>query len=508
MAQIILKAKELYSRIERVKIGVREIQKIQPDGSLKKRDDGGPLGFLLGGLKGFLTQTLSLVFAGLSFSWTALWGTFVSGVTFLWNFNWNISDKDIDSQIKSIWLSYASQLGGLAGNSLGYFTCGILPATSMFAFNPAMAAYVINYAREDIVDELASNLAQAIRSTVQATAQTGFYIAYKNIRKVLRDGNSPLRKLIPGIDKWGKSGGPVVSIAKGYEKAIDKIPNPFVKNFTESLLEEWWEGCVEAGFIITGAMDAFVWEQKSQNKQLSTEVIEVIPDREAPNEAIVLSGNKPQLKSAITTTLAVHQLIQNRDIGYLVGYPSEQDIMPHPSEITLHIHYSSQKESPFQVKGAIAPYVKISNVKRSKLDWEQIKLIADKNGYQWGRFLAIAKMSSGRKIKSYGATDAIAKNRVMELSAFTDDDIQVINTLEETGRGGKIVNPKLRKEARQVYPFKAVIVVNRIVTIENGVATNDGKNRVQKQYKFFLWQEEAPIDFNRKVQELFTDQEQ
>jgi hypothetical protein len=504
MAPLVIKAKELYSRIERVKIGKREIGKIQPDGSLTKRESGGIIGFVFGGLKGFATQVVSLVFAGLGFSWTNLWGAFVGSVNFLWNFNWNISDAEIDNQVKSLWLSYASQLGGLVGNSLGYFTCGIIPAASLFAFNPAMAAYVINYSKEDIIDELASNMAQAIRATATSLAQSGFYIAYKNIRKVLRNPGSPLRGLIPGIDKWGKSGGPVVSLAKGYETQLEKIKNPFAKNFTEALLEEWWEGCVEAGFIIAGAMDSFIYQQKALNKQQETDVIEVIPNREAPDEAILLSGSKNELKTAITSTLAVHQLIQNRDIATFVGEPAQIDLKARPSEIIIHIHYSSNKKPPFRTKDAVRVQVQIANAKRSKLSWLDIKNAADPNGYLWGNFEGKGKTDSGRQITVYGATSAIAQDRVQKLAVLTTDEINVINVTEVTGKGGKFVNPQLRKKPTMVFPVKCVIGVQKISKFNDGKVANDGKNRLQEFYDFPLWTDEAPSDFNKQIARLFT----
>jgi hypothetical protein len=312
-----------------------------------------------------------------------------------------------------------------------------------------------------------------------------------------------LRGLIPGIEKWGQKGQPVLSFAKALDDKVESIKNPFLQAATSSLLEEWWDACVDAGFVVAGAADSFVWEQKIKN-QTSSQIIEITPNRQAENETIVLAGSKQELKPVITNLLATHKLIENRDIGDIVGYPTNDEIRANVSEITVHIHYSSQKEPPFRVKGAQRVVVKIADVKRAKLDWTDIKNAADKNGYLWGPFLARAKMSNGRVISAYGATSNTAKNRVKELSVLTDADILVINVTEELKEGNRRVNHKLLKKSTLVYPVKASIVVQKISKLNDGKATLDGKNRITETYSFPLWTDRAPFNFNKEVQELFT----
>jgi hypothetical protein len=113
-------------------------------------------------------------------------------------------------------------------------------------------------------------------------------------------------------------------------------------------------------------------------------------------------------------------------------------------------------------------------------------------------------MSSGRQLNVFGATSAIAQDRVQKLSVLTSDKINVVNVLEMTGRGGEFINPALRKKPTQVYPIKAIIVVNRITKLDEGKPREDGKNRLQETYEFPLWTDEAPSDFNKRVAELFV----
>jgi hypothetical protein len=508
---ISIKRNELVSTQTRNKLGVRKIGKLLSDGSNNTGKGGGisvggvidAAKGLINGLKGFLLGALKLAGSGISFTFSSLWGLFVSGAVTLFNYDFNQTDEDIDSQIKSQWIGYSSIVGGAVGSALGWFTCGVLPTAAIFSFNPKMAAYILATSGDEALDEMTAQVSSVVNAGVRTLSYTYFALEYKNIRKILRDKNSPLRGLIPGIENWGKKRGPVLSVAKFLDDRVESIQNPFLQAAVSSALEEWWDACVDAGFVIAGAADSFIWEQKIK-RSVSSQIVEIIPNREAQNETILLSGSKQELKPAITSALATYNLIQNRDIGEIVGYPTNDEIRANVSEITVHVHYSSQKEPPFRVKGSQEVSLKIADVKRSKLDWQDIKNAADKSGYLWGPFLARAKMSNGRVITAYGATSAVAKNRVKEASVLTDADILVINVTEELKEGNRRVNPKLLKKARQVYPVKAVIVVQKISKLGDGKATLDGKNRITESYSFPLWTNNAPYNFEKEVNDLFT----
>ncbi len=508
-----IKKSDLPSVKIRQSIGIRLIQSLDIQGQSKDsgEDNSVVVGTLkklasigFGSLKGFLLGVAKRLLSGLAFSFTNLFSLLVGTSIFLFNFNWNISDEDIDAQVKSIWLSYASVIGGASGQALGFFTCGLVPATTMFAFNPAMGAFVLKKFGEEAIDEMTAQLVAVINATVRSSAATGFYLSYKGVRKILRNPGSPLRALIPGIDKWGKKGGAIISGAKFVEDRVESIKNPFLKNFTESLLEETWDGCVEAGFIVAGAADQFIAMQKAAQIAAQAQIVEIIPNRKAEKESLVLSGTKQELKPMITGILATHQLLQNRDVGEIVGYPVNEEIKAHASAITVHFTYGSKKEPPFRIKDNTTARYKISDVKRSKLDFQTLLQAADKNGYQWGRFLAVAKLSNGRRITAYGGTADAAKNRVMEFLPLQSADLLVINVTEETKTGNRAKNLNLNKNTELIYPQKCSIVVQLVTKLDNGKSSNDGLNRLTNTYSFPLWTQEKPPDFAERLRELFT----
>lgn len=497
----------------RKKIGVRKLGTIRSDGSSDGSGNGGSIGSgitrlitgTLGALKGVLVGAAGIIMRAFEFSFTTAWALFVDTAVFLYNFNWNITDEEIDQGIKSQWLSFASLLGGAAGESLGFFTCGVLPTASLFAFNPAMAAYVLRETQDEFIDELAGQLAGIIMATARSTAVTGFYLAYKNIRKAARDPNNPIGRLIPGLGRLGQKGSPVLSLAKTVDDKVESIKNPFVRTFVESFLEEYWEGCVEAGFIVAGAMDSWVWQQKTAQKAAQAEVVEIVPNRLAEKEAIVLSGTKQELKPMITGILATHQILQNRDVGQWVGEPIEYDFRAGVSDITVHLHYVNKKEPPFYGKNIRKAVVRISDCKRSQLNYETILRLADPTGYQWGRFMATGKLSNNRKIVVSGASPEIAKSRVYDLLPLQSAELLVINIVEHTKEAKRKVNTDLQREATQIYPEKAVIVVQNETATGKGKAHNDGKNRALKTYSFPLWTGIEPADYKESIRDLFSN---
>src|SRR5574339_1127736 len=66
--------------------------------STKQEEGGGLISWIVGAAKkvvGFVINTLGNAF---SFSFSKLWSLFVSTSTFIWNFNFNATDEQLDQQ--------------------------------------------------------------------------------------------------------------------------------------------------------------------------------------------------------------------------------------------------------------------------------------------------------------------------------------------------------------------------------------------------------------------------
>lgn len=507
----------LESRTIRKAIGLR---KINPLGTSEKKTDekGGFLGWVLKGfgrLAGFL---VGAIFNSLkrivSFTLSSLWGGFVSAAQFIYNFNWNVSDEQIDQQVKSTWNSLGSVLGGAFGNALGWISCGVLPGAAVMAFNEGMGAYILKNVGEEFLEELAGNINAVVQFTFQAAAQSLFAWSFKNARKWLKRPNNLFAQVLFGdryaavMKAWSSNQAPSFSFAEAVEKRVEAIPNVFWRGFVSEFLEESWDACIEAGYVVVNSAESYMATQKLMNQQVlgPQRVVEVTPNRENESERIILSGSEAVLKPMIVQTLAQHHLIENRDMGQFVGAQVDEYQRAVPQSQRLVIQFCSVKQPPFRsiIHGKVQRVtIAVPNVPRAKMDWEQIKrACGGENGYNWGRFRAIARMSCGRQMKVYGATEAEAEKRLLALAELSESTILFHNVSEEKKSGKRLTNPDLQKEATQVYPTFVTVFVNREV-VAGGRSMVDGSRRKQTSFRFKLWPKAKPKEFEEQLAELF-----
>jgi hypothetical protein len=67
-------------------------------------------------------------------------------------------------------------------------------------------------------------------------------------------------------------------------------------------------------------------------------------------EEIILSGAEETLKPIIALLIGIHQLIENRDIGDVVGMPLEEFVRAQPHTVKLSIFWYPNSKPPFNAK--------------------------------------------------------------------------------------------------------------------------------------------------------------
>lgn len=450
----------------------------------------------------------------LQFSFTALWGTIVSTAQFIWNFNWAATDAQLDQQIQGRYNAIGAILGGTLGNAVGWLACGLAPGATIFAFNPAMGAYVLKEVGEEAAEELAANVAALARLTVQSALQTALIGFYKNARRWFFSENNALAQALLGPNyakarqEYLQGNAKPFTFAQAVEDRIEAIPNLFIRNFIEEFLEEAWEGCVEAGFVLANSVESFLALQKFQQEQAlgKERVVEITPDRSVEKEKIVLAGPEKVLMPTIVQTITQHQLLDNRDVGQVFMLPPAEKVSAEPAGITLVVEFCSVPEPPFTKEAGkrfVRAAFQVPYVKRSALDWERIKLACGGvNGYMWGRFLAIAKLSKGREMRVYGATADEAKDRLRALQLLSDTEILSLDCLEEEKEGRRREEEQLYKETTRVYPtFFTVTNREEILERNKGRATLRG-NYIEKKARLILWTPKEPPNIQESINDL------
>lgn len=473
-------------------------------------DDGGFLGWLWNAGTRFLGSLLQEAFKLLSFSFTALWGLFVSTTQFIWNFNWQMSDTEIDNQIKSRWAVIAGLLGGTLGNAIGYLACGITPAATIFAFNEPLGAYVLKNVAEEFAEELVANLSNLIRYTFMSSMQNVLLVNFKNARKFLKANADFIGKIFGEnaekvIRAWGEPGSKPWSFAKAIDDAVESIPNRLVRDFVEEFLEEAWDGCVEAGYVVANSLDTYVAQQKLQPPGGQTRLVEIQPDRSIENERIILAGPEQHLKSAVVQTLSQYQLNENRDMGTFIGMPADDYLRAKPQTVRVVITFHSVQQPPWRRESGqrlVTATYAIPDVKIPKLDWETIKRVCGgANGYMWGRFRCTGTLSNGRQMQVMGATAEEAEDRLRAFLELTDATLVKKPTPSEDKAEDN--TGSYLKQPTRIYPaYFTVMNQYRVAGGRgSGVPMSDGIYK-RRNERILLWTDTKPLGTDELIQEL------
>lgn len=227
------------------------------------------------------------------------------------------------------------------------------------------------------------------------------------------------------------------------------------------------------------------------------------------SERIVLKGKAEMLKPIITQILALHQLIENRNIGEFVGDTLEEHVRPRPQPLKIKILYYNAPSPPFySIKTPTESKRVTCNVPfitRSKLDWNLIKnACGGNNGYYWGRFLCTANLVDDagnlRQMQVYGGSKSEAEQRLRALHSLTDSKIVTLSSTEEEKEGRRATDKHLYKETTQVYPAYFTIVHQEKIVTESNLPTLTGNYRRSK-YRIPLWTSTKPDDADEKIRE-------
>lgn len=230
---------------------------------------------IAGAVGAFLSAGL-LIQIGVLLTLTALFTFVITTIQILYNFNWLESDEEINKEIEAAYNSLYGLTGGLLGKSLGYLVCGALPGVTAFAFNKGVAAAIFEELGEEAKSELLGQLSALANATFRAFATAQIKKQFKSARRYLKKKpNHPLSKILrekmgeKAFAEWGKKSGQSFTLANHVESKVENIKDPRLRNFTEEFLENFSEGCTEAGYIVVNTIDSTMAAQRMMNRRAS-----------------------------------------------------------------------------------------------------------------------------------------------------------------------------------------------------------------------------------------------
>ena len=446
-----------------------------------------------------------------SFSFSSLWGWMVNAGQRLVNFDWNASDAELKqlvnaryTAVSASWGAFVgSGLGWLAGVGLGYGVSLICPVIG----GAVLARYVASRVLLEGIPEIKAALLSAIQQTLGALAQQASISAYINGRKFIKRN----RELFPPelrevIDQWGSDNGPRVTIAETFEQQVEKLPI-LGQVFVEEAVDEFFDSFIEAGFIVASELDQALAAAKAAQPKNPERGVILYPDRENPSDKIVLTGTQTELIPQVQGVLDSHRSLANRDVGQIIGQPLDDYVRDKALSLRLKFELFDRQSPPYsntRSNSLTRVSITIPDVKRSALNWDTLKqALGGANGYRWGRFKARGRIEGKRYVTVYGSTASEAEQRLKAVMQLSDAVIQTINVTEETRDGDRLTNPRLQKQATQVYPgYVSIVNRGRITAIDQGRASVDGQWN-DKRNRFELWRTTPPPDFDERVRELF-----
>jgi len=474
---------------------------------------GGLIGRIISTVKNFFGWVWTGVQEGfrrsvdrlLSSLFTTAFGYLIQTFNTLWTFDWNASDKELQDLIKSqetllgaAWGSFAGQgVGWIASLGVGYgmgHRCPVIGSGSL-------ARLIASRVAEEAGEELALGLRSALQVTLGVATRSFILTRYADVRRWIKSLPQDRLAGIVGApaanwlkNEWGAENGPNMSMAETLDNTIEKIPSQFWRTFVEELIEESWDSFIEGGYIVAQELDSALAANRLQKKlgEGGTQrTIEVVPDKEAKDEKLrYFAVPQDTLIPQIQNDINQHRLLYNRDVGQIIGKPESTWGIANTYLRQLTIIFRSNPAPPWRDstgKRAKEASYSIPDAKIG-LTWNDIKLAA--KPFNWGKYRATARLNNRRQMAVYGATPAEAKDTLRDLLRLTTAEIIALSVTEEDERP-----VRLRKTTTRMYPAFATLISRRSNVSQNGIVTLDDKLLEQKLYRFPLWVDSEPNDF-------------
>ncbi|OJJ11413.1 hypothetical protein BI308_25695 [Roseofilum reptotaenium AO1-A] len=418
--------------------------------------------FLEKGIAGLLRAVAGNVLKFLGVS--TIVGGLLQSAEFLWNFDWNTTDTQIDMQRQQLIQQGAGMLGGALGVTVGQVLCGQIANTLTFKIDPSMALAIRDEVSEEIYEEIKQEWVQTGRAIYQLGQEHAFYFAFQNARKAIKKNGIAQRVFgQEALDKWGEEGSKTLSLAQWQRDRIEDIENPNVREFVEEFSEELWQSCKEGFMVVADAIDSQMALNRVKEPDIvlgEQKFIEVIPNREE-GTPYYFSTRENIGRNDITNFLANYQMMYEKDVGEIIEGSTPAYKLKAAHTISMKILWCNQPRPPLRRAGE--PYktvtMTIPMVKRSGWTWKQLKAACGgSSGIRLGKYKCWVDLRSGTNT-CFSTDDKNKSERfVRDLFNLVSDD-QIKNmTLPEKVKNLDNIQSGVFPEEMTVYPIRFWIV--------------------------------------------------
>lgn len=420
--------------------------------------------------KGGILQKLSR-FAGFLFGkvvnffnldFDRIWDILIDGYFELKTFDWNAMDSELQKQIEAnnqrILTAGAATLGNYLGWSafriatffggkIGLRNSKAREAAKDFKV-PVLAGRVGLALAEEGNEELLFNMRRFVTTTLSAQLSNSFIRFVLTARRNEWFGQQSIT--VP------QNNG---SIAEKIEEKIEKLPK-FWQRPVETLIDEFEDGIIEAGYVVAMTIDDYVAANKYSRKEAGPYRTLELKLESGSDEKLEFRGNQLDLIDAVRTTLPVRQLIADRDVGQILGSDANEFISLKPQLRMLKIQFHGKKQPPFiKDRKRLCSVAEIS-IPDPKAGLSRNDLLKVARPYQRGNWYVRCELDSGRQMAGWFQSKTEGIQALTELSALSTTNIQSDSFRWSEGQSapkksermypthGAVINPKRRNGQR------------------------------------------------------------
>lgn len=257
-------------------------------------------------------------------------------------------------------------------------------------------------------------------------------------------------------------------------------------------------------------------ELEAQKKE-GYRVIEFLPNRSNEEESYLLFGTPLELMTQLSFVMAIHRMVDRRDIGEFVGYPlSEYYKGQAQSDISVVVWLTTKKQPPFYASAYewfSRRKIEIPLVNKAKLTYKNLRIACnDSIGLDFGEYHARGYLKPPNSEKVIyqmvcgGDTEDSAKKNLERFLPFTRAKLQGMSINKIDYNEGERAQWKDKLEYNKFKVYPAFIWVNNPQLFASDTkAANLKKTLVGKQKykktKLWLYFDKEPSGWNAQLKE-------
>ncbi|MGC9384891.1 MAG: hypothetical protein ACP5D6_09850 [Kosmotogaceae bacterium] len=400
----------------------------------------------------------------------------------LWEFNWDISDEQIDKTIIGLQGTLIDRTAGLLGNLAGKLLCGGLPILGIAMINRAAAVHIARTQGVQMLTELSEAFGDYIREVFKNYMRQKTWQAYKNVRRAIKSAllnDNPISKkivsLIPGgkktLEAWGDENVEDWSFQAQFQKQIEKLPEDYNgdastiinQSSVQEFVDSFSDSCEDAIIAVAAGLDDFLGLQKleeERDRQLVQTTIR--PDGRDGEEITIVTSARNQV-SGIADALNTHRMLESRDMGSYLGQPWDEIPITESLGIQLTFVFYNFEKPPYYSKKRRNELAKtqivLPNVKRNMINWERLKNDFGKiSPFTKGSVKVTCNLSNGRHFAFYAKSESDGRDMCEKLVEYTDQ--KIVYPIRFANHEGRGKNKKAQYIKRQKMYLAFVYVLN------------------------------------------------